>query len=63
MSDIKEIINQGLKFYNKLREDENGRYRSWEHCYTIFNLAHTNRVKDIIYLDNLSLHLAFYLAS
>ena len=24
MSDIKEIINQGLKFYNKLREDENG---------------------------------------
>ena len=63
MSNIKKIINQGLKFYNKLREDKNGRYRSWEYCYTAFHLAHKNNLNTEIYLDNLSLHLAFYLAS
>lgn len=63
MSDIKEIINQGLKFYNKLREDENGRYRSWEHCYKIFNNAHISDNVDNDFIDYLCLHLSFYLAS
>ena len=63
MSDIKEIINQGLKFYNKLREDENGRYRSWEYCYKVFNDAHNSQNIDDEYIDYLCLHLAFYLAS
>jgi hypothetical protein len=63
MSDIKEIINQGLKFYNKLREDENGRYRSWEYCYKIFHDAHISDKVDSEFLDYLCLHLSFYLAS
>lgn len=63
MSDIKEIINQGLKFYNKLREDENGRYRSWEYCYKIFHDAHTSNNVDDDFIDYLCLHLSFYLAS
>ncbi len=63
MSDIKEIINQGLKFYNKLREDENGRYRSWEYCYKIFNDAHISDKVDNDFIDYLCLHLSFYLAS
>lgn len=63
MSDIKEIIKQGLKFYNKLREDENGRYRSWEYCYKIFHDAHTSNNVDDDFIDYLCLHLSFYLAS
>lgn len=63
MSDIKEIINQGLKFYNKLREDENGRYRSWEYSYKIFHDAHTSNNVDDDFIDFLCLHLSFYLAS
>lgn len=63
MSDIKEIINQGLKFYNKLKEDENGRYRSWEYCYKIFHDAHTSNNVDDDFIDYLCLHLSFYLAS
>ena len=62
MSDIKEIINQGLKFYNKLREDENGRYRSWEYCYKIFYDAHISNNVDDDFIDYLCLHLSFYLA-
>ena len=63
MSDIKEIIDKGLKFYNKLREDENGRYRSWEYCYKVFNDAHNSQNINDEYIDYLCLHLAFYLAS
>lgn len=63
MSDIKKIINQGLKFYNKLREDENGRYRSWEYCYKIFHDAHISDKVDNDFIDYLCLHLSFYLAS
>lgn len=63
MSDVKQIINQGLKFYNKLREDENGRYRSWEYCYKIFHDAHISNNVDEDFIDYLCLHLSFYLAS
>lgn len=63
MSDIKEIIDKGLKFYYKLREDENGRYRSWEYCYKVFNDAHNSQNINDEYIDYLCLHLAFYLAS
>ena len=63
MERIDEIINQGLKFYNKLREDENGRYRSWEYCYKIFNDAHKSNNVDDNFIDYLCLHLSFYLAS
>ena len=63
MERIDEIINQGLKFYNKLREDQNGRYRSWEYCYKIFNDAHKSNNVDDNFIDYLCLHLSFYLAS
>lgn len=63
MSDIKKVIRNGLKFYNKLREDENGRYRSWEYCYKVFNDAHKLNDVDDETLDYLSLQLSFYLAS
>lgn len=43
-------------FYNELSRQPNDRYRSWEHCYEVFN----NGTADV---DYLSLHLAFYLAS
>lgn len=54
------IINSATSFYNDLKKDENGRYRSWEHCYSYFYKARGNKNADI---DYLSLQLAFYLAS
>lgn len=63
MSDIRKIIDQGLKFYRKLRNDENGRYRSWEYCYKIFYDAHNSTIVDDEFTDYLCLHLSFYLAS
>ena len=57
------VISRGEKFYNELKKDNNGRYKSWEYCYSIFYKAHLNKNIDEAYLDYLSLHLAFYLAS
>ena len=54
------IIKSSTEFYNALKTDENGRYRSWEHCYSHFIKARGS--KDVDY-DYLSLQLAFYLAS
>ena len=64
MKNNKTISDFVLEFYCNLEKDENHRYRSWEHCYIIFQDAFkkyddlTDEIKDI-----LSLHLAFYLAS
>ena len=56
-----ELITQSATiFYNQLKDDPNGRYRSWEHCYKVFHDARKNTNPAY---DNLSLHLAFYLAS
>lgn len=57
---VDKIIDSATTFFDKLREDDNGRYRSWEHCYKVFHDARSNDSKDY---DFLSLHLAFYLAS
>ncbi len=54
------IIASATTFYSKLKEDKNGRYRSWEHCYKCFHDARNNPGPDY---DYLSLQLAFYLAS
>ena len=54
------IINSSTNFYRDLKKDKNGRYRSWEHCYSNFYKARGNKNVDI---DYLSLQLAFYLAS
>ena len=49
------------KYYNE--SENNGRYRSWEHCYLAFYNAITNGDKSSETKDYLSLQLAFYLAS
>lgn len=60
MEAIDELINAAQTFYDDARVNENGRSRSWEHCYRVFRDARTNPSPDY---DYLSLHLAFYLAS
>lgn len=54
------IIESATTFYNQLKADQNGRYRSWEHCYKCFHDARNDSNDDY---DYLSLQLAFYLAS
>ncbi len=49
------------KFYCALKDDENDRYKSWEHCYKIFGENQNKTEEETI--DYLCLHLAFYLAS
>lgn len=64
MDITKEIQTAALKFYGDLQQDLHGRYRSWEHCYKVFYEARENRKNgEALNYDNLSLHLAFYLAS
>ena len=60
MEAIDELITAAQTFYEDARADENGRSRSWEHCYRAFRDARTDPSPDY---DHLSLHLAFYLAS
>ena len=60
MEAIDELISAAQTFYEDARRDENGRSRSWEHCYRVFRDARTDPSPDY---DYLSLHLAFYLAS
>ena len=60
MDAIDELIDAAQIFYADARRDENGRSRSWEHCYRVFRDARTDPSPDY---DHLSLHLAFYLAS
>ena len=57
---IDELISAAQTFYDDARANENGRSRSWEHCYRVFRDARTGPSPDY---DYLSLHLAFYLAS
>ena len=57
---IDELISAAQTFYDDARANENGRSRSWEHCYRVFRDARTDPSPDC---DYLSLHLAFYLAS
>ena len=60
MEAIDELIDAAQTFYDEARAIENGRSRSWEHCYRVFRDARTDPSPD---RDYLSLHLAFYLAS
>ena len=60
MEAIDELISAAQTFYEDARSNENGRSRSWEHCYRVFRDARTDPSPDC---DYLSLHLAFYLAS
>ena len=60
MDTVDMMISSSMSYYNNLKKDPNGRYRSWEHCYSNFYHA---REKDNADVDYLSLQLAFYLAS
>ena len=60
MDAIDELIDAAQAFFEDARANENGRSRSWEHCYRVFRDARTDSSPDY---DYLSLHLAFYLAS
>ena len=60
MKSAKMLIQSSSEFYRRLKEDEFGRYRSWEHCYYCFFEARGKKKPDV---DYLSLQLAFYLAS
>lgn len=60
MDAIDELISASQTFYDDARANENGRSRSWEHCYRVFRDARTDSSPDY---DYLSLNLAFYLAS
>ena len=60
MEAIDELISAAQTFYEDARATENGRSRSWEHCYRVFRDARTDSSPDY---DYLSLNLAFYLAS
>lgn len=60
MDTVDMIIKSSTEYYNNLKAGENGRYRSWEHCYSYFIKGRSS--KEIDY-DYLSLQLAFYLAS
>lgn len=62
MDKVKLVIDAAGRFYNTLRKDPNGRFRSWEHCYKRFYDVRISQNGNVDY-DNLSLHLAFYLAS
>lgn len=60
MNTLDSIINSSKKFYECLNNDENCRYRSWEHCYLHFMKSRGQKNVDY---DYLSLQLSFYLAS
>lgn len=59
---VTTIIENGSQFVALMRADENGRYRSWEHCYSAFS-GHKGKTLSEKDLDFLCLHLSFYLAS
>ena len=51
------IIDSATNFYNELKQDSNGRYRSWEYCYKVFHDA--RKAKDVdadwdSYVDSLN---------
>jgi len=48
-------VNLILNFNKSIMDDNSHRYKSWEHCYTVF--------KSSTEIDFISLHLGFYLAS
>ena len=53
------IYEYMMKSHNSTKDDENARYKSWEHCHKYFL---ENRIKSNN-KEILCLHLAFYLAS
>ncbi|MGI5173670.1 hypothetical protein H0R92_08725 [Treponema sp. OMZ 840] len=55
-SDIKTCLDE---FYDKIKEDPQHRFRSWEHCYKYFQSIEKPGFDE----EKAALHLAFFLAS
>lgn len=60
--DVDFIIAKAKAYYYDLANDKNGRYISWEHCFSHFT-KYRGKLLDEETLDILCLHLSFYLAS
>ena len=52
MEAIDELISAAQTFYDDARANENGRSRSWEHCYRVFRDARTDPSPDYDYLGS-----------
>ena len=65
MIKISEVIKNGCNLSKEMKEDENHRDRSWEHCYLAFGeyFKQNKEEPTACEKDYLCLHLAFYLAS
>ncbi len=59
--DIEETIKKD--FLKKIEKNENGRYRSWEHCYKYFSSTNFSSPNKEFKKKIACLHLGFYLAS
>ncbi|MDE7292396.1 MAG: hypothetical protein K2N58_10180 [Treponemataceae bacterium] len=67
----KDMLDKAFERFKEARNKSNSRLKSWEHCFAQFSavlkdLKDKNRVPDDITdgeIDNLCLHLGFYLAS
>ena len=57
MDTVDLIIKSSTEFYNDLKVDENGRYRSWEHCYSHFIKARGSQEIDYDYLSLHKVHI------
>ena len=60
MDKVELIIKAARASYREVRNNPNGRYRLWEHCYKCFHDARRNPSPDYNYISS---QLAFYLAS
>ena len=55
---IESVLDE---YYEFIKNNKNARYKSWEHCYSIF--AKNQNKTDDETVDLLCLNLSFYLAS
>ena len=49
MDTVDMMISSSMSYYNNLKKDPNGRYRSWEHCYSNFYHAREKDNADVDY--------------
>ena len=49
MEAIDELISAAQTFYDDARANENGRSRSWEHCYRVFRDARTDPSGQVLW--------------
>src|SRR5665647_2827412 len=60
MFGVNDMIEKKIKaIYSSMKDDENSRNRSWEHCHRFF--LENRQTSE--HIEDMCLHLAFYLAS